>query len=105
MSVGVPRLRFPLRFTNGRTELVEQDSIEEIAQCVEIILRTPRGQRLDLPDFGIPDQAFRENGADLVALRSAIEQYEPRAAVVLEHDGVIERLVDRVTVTTTSGAR
>lgn len=105
MSLEVPRLRFPLSFKYGRLELVEQDSLAEIAQCVEIILRTPRGHRLDLPDFGVPDQAFRENGADLVALRAAVEQYEPRAAVALEHDGLIEQLVDHVTVTTSTGTR
>jgi hypothetical protein len=101
----VPRLKMPLRYVGGRAELVEQDSDDEVAQCAEAIVRTPIGHRLDLPDFGIDDQAFRENGADLPGIGGAIERYEPRARTLLDRPGAIEDLVDRIVITTTAGAR
>ncbi len=64
-------------------EEVEQDSDREIYQCVEAVLRTPAGTRIEDPEFGRPDEAFRTLGpnpsADLYV--AAVEAGEPRARV------------------------
>jgi phage baseplate assembly protein W len=80
----VPHLATPFRIVNGAIAVVEQDSVEEIEDCVESILRTFVGTRIDAPDFGIPDETFRQQtpstGAELYI--AAIEAQEPRAHVL-----------------------
>jgi phage baseplate assembly protein W len=79
-----PHFAFPFRFTvSNKADVIEQDSPEEVNQCVEIILRYPRGYRVDLPEFGIRDQSFLQNGPDLNEIHSAIARWEPRASVDL----------------------
>lgn len=70
------------RLRDGRARAVTtaQGTPEEIADCVEIILRTVAGQRATLQGFGRPDLEFGDN-AELMrsALMAAIDQWEPRA--------------------------
>jgi predicted component of type VI protein secretion system len=77
--INTPKLRVPFEIDGDRALTVGQDTDEEIQQCVIAILRTRIGSRSDLPDMGIPDFAFRQNGADLHTISAAIEEYEPRA--------------------------
>lgn len=99
-----PKLAFPIRFAGGRPVTVEQDSLDEIAQCVEVALRYPVGFRHDLPEFGTPDQTFRMNGADPDAIRRAVARWEPRVeALVDERPDVFDALVSRVTVEARGG--
>jgi hypothetical protein len=81
--------------TPPQVDAVEQDSDAEIAQCVYAVLATEQGQRLDLPDYGLPDQTFGEGGADLDAIREAAEEWEPRAEVLTdsEFDGIVDQVV------------
>lgn len=62
--------------------LHEQDSPEEIGACVYAVLNTRTGQRIDLPEFGTPGQAFRRNGADLAAVERTLALWEPRADLI-----------------------
>lgn len=74
--------------------------MEEIAQCVEAILGTEVGTRLELPGFGLLEQAFREGGASLQELQVAIAQWEPRATALPERDREqLDSLIDYVKVT------
>jgi phage baseplate assembly protein W len=70
------------RLRDGRARAVTtaQDSTEEIADCVEVILRTVAGQRVTLHGFGRPDLEFGDN-AELMrsAIEAAVDQWEPRA--------------------------
>lgn len=66
--------------------LYEQDSPEEIDACVFAVLNTPLGHRIDLPEFGTPDQAFRRGGADLAAIERTLAVWEPRADAVASRD-------------------
>lgn len=102
-----PKLAVPFRLHHDGTKAhtVEQDSLEEITQCVETILKTPLGSRMENPEFGVPDSAFLEGGADLEDLALAISQWEPRADVILERDPeVLEHWVDNVNITVGKGA-
>lgn len=80
----------------------EQDSDEDVDACVYAILATPLGHLTHLPEFGTPDQAFRQGGADLDELERCVEQWEDRADVAaLRDSGRLAELAagtDRVSV-------
>lgn len=90
----VPKLRVPFGPVGRHIPVVEQDSVEEIAQCVFAVLATEEGSRNEEPEFGISDPTFRQLGADLEALQGAVERWEPRADLLLEDDW--EDLIERV---------
>lgn len=79
-------LQFPLLLVNGRFATFEQGSPKDVAQCVAVLMRTPRGFRDDLPDLGIDRLAFRRNGPDLDEIERQITTYEPRAVALVESD-------------------
>lgn len=96
----VPHFAVPFRFVGARVAVVEQDSPEEIAQCVEAILATPEGSRIARPEFGLPDQAFTEGGASRREILEAVSVWEPRADVLVEvAPDRFDELVSRVSVT------
>jgi phage baseplate assembly protein W len=98
-SADIPQFSFPFRLQNDGTApvVVEQDSDDDIVDCVEVLLRTERGSREELPDYGIPDQAFKMGGADYEVLEEAISRWEPRAHAAVEHVELVD-LVERVRV-------
>jgi phage baseplate assembly protein W len=93
-DASVATLKAPL----AKVATVEQDSEEEILACVEAVLSTRIGSRLEEPEFGIPDQLFEllppnPNVDDVLA---AIELWEPRARVLGEAE--VEELTQRVLI-------
>lgn len=84
-DVLVPHFDLPFRFSGGTAVVVEQDSLDDIANCVEAIIRYPVGSRPEALDFGIEDPTFSEGGTDLDALRDAVEESEDRAGVLLDY--------------------
>lgn len=104
VTITTPHLAVPLRFDMYRLVLVEQDSAEEVAQCVAAVLRTERGTREGRPDFGVPDPTFRQVGPDGIVAEDVIDavlEAEPRASVLadgspLQVDGAIGGAVLRI---------
>lgn len=95
--VNTPQLKFPMQMTaSGRVMLVEQDSFEDRVQNAIICLRYERGQRTAIPEFGLPDQAMRQGGADLSEIVSAVLQWEPDI-----DPAVIERILSSTGTTQT----
>lgn len=92
MTYEVPHLRVPLVVAGGRFATVEQDSVDEVAQCAEAVVRTPMGRRDLEPEFGIPDQAF---DVDLPAISDQLSEWEPRALAKLDQED-LEDLVTRI---------
>lgn len=83
-DVQVPHLAYPFHFgRDGSAAVLEQDSIDEITQCVEVFLRTEEGQRVELPDYGIPGFVFVDE-IDTEFLTTMVEEWEPRARVLFE---------------------
>jgi phage baseplate assembly protein W len=82
----VPQFDVPFRLdpVTGAPAEVEQGSVEEIEQCVEAVLRTIVGTRIDDLDFGIPDETFRQQTPNSSAevYVAAVEEMEPRARVL-----------------------
>lgn len=88
-QVDTPHLSLPFQLaSDGRSVSVEeQDSIEEIRDCVELTLRYPTGHRPELPEFGTPDLTFRQaaaDGLDLADVEAVVATWEPRVEVLIE---------------------
>jgi phage baseplate assembly protein W len=97
----VPHLAIPLRMKtdNKGFTVNEQDSIEDVLDCVETIIRYPRGFRIDSPEFGTPDQVFHDRGANAIEVKDAITEQEPRADVVSEvEQDKLDQLISHVRI-------
>jgi hypothetical protein len=101
-TVTVPQFSMPFRFVDGKAVVVEQDSIEEIRDCVANVCRYQPGDRPARPAFGIPDQAFAQNGPDVGLLTASVTLWEPRAVLAAQLEGSdLEELVASVVVNVT----
>lgn len=93
-----PHFAFPFQFKNGRAVTTDQDTNEEILDCVELLLNYSKGSRADDPNFGVPPQLFTEAPIDPTQIAEQVELYEPRVrAIASTDDGeaigdVIERI-------------
>lgn len=98
MPVQTPHLRFPLEVLNGRVRVVEQNSIEEVVQCVLACVSTPYGSRQDDPEYGIDAGLFSRQTIrqDITPILAAVEEAEPRASLLGEVE--LESLVRRVVI-------
>ena len=97
--IDTPKLSYPFRFNAAGSQaiVVEQNSQDEIIDCVEVLLSTELGERQEVPDYGVPDQTFRQGGASTEAIEEAIRTWEPRADVDIERtDTDLDDLVDRL---------
>lgn len=79
----IPHLALPfsMDLVNG-APVVDQDSIDDVEQCVAVLCLTPIGSRAELPTYGIPDVTF-EQSINTGPIVSAINTWEPRAAVTV----------------------
>jgi len=84
-TVESPHIAYPFSFeSDGSLAVVQEGSAEEVAASVANIAVCPQGYRLDLPGFGIPDPTFATLPIDTSGIKSAIEQWEPRASVTVD---------------------
>lgn len=90
-EVQIPHLAYPFRMVQGRfAEMVEQDSLEDIADCCVVICRTPVGSRIEEPEIGIPDPTFQfDNTPEII---DQVSEWEPRATLELIDNVVTEHL-------------
>jgi phage baseplate assembly protein W len=98
MAVRTPHFAAPFRVTGSSAAVVEQDSQEEIESCVEAVLRTPVGSRIEEPGYGIPDETFTQLAPNPTAevYLNAIAEWEPRARETGE--ARIEELTEQVQI-------
>lgn len=79
--------------------VTEQDSEEEVMDCIEVILRYETGYRIEKPSFGTPDLTFSEPAVDTSRIAEAVEEWEPRAeALITAEPDLIDVLISRVKV-------
>lgn len=77
-----PQFKIPFQMdSSGFIREVEQDTDEEILQNAVVVLRYRNGQRLELPEFGIPDQTFLQGGVNMDVIVGAIQRWEPDVEV------------------------
>lgn len=86
-DVRIPHFSVPLRFggVNKGAFVNEQDTGDDIVDCIKAIIAFPIGTRHDNPDFGIPDLVFRQmSDVTIGQVRAAIELWEDRAALDID---------------------
>ena len=96
VSPDEPHFDLPFRLSGKTFATVQQDSSEDIANCVECIVRTPLGAREDTDDFGLDDYTFNNQPLNLELMKSQISVQEPRASLMLSQE--IEEIVSKVTI-------
>jgi len=84
MSVSVPHFDLPFRYFNGSAAVVEQSSVEDVANCVFAVCATEPGQFNDAPEFGLPDLTFEQEPINRQRILGPISRWEPRAKVLAE---------------------
>lgn len=93
-----PHFQVPFVFREGSALCVEQNSDADIMQCANAIARTPRGYRLELPEFGVQNPILEENGPSLQELHHALDLFEPRARYLLSKKQFEDILSSLVTI-------
>jgi phage baseplate assembly protein W len=80
--IGAPHLQNDFNFDSFGQALVNgQDSYEEVADSVSMLLGTSFGQRVAVPSYGIEEMPLTEINASLVEI--AIRRWEPRAIPIV----------------------
>lgn len=82
----VPRLRVPIEMGGRGLRVVEQDDPYEVAGCVYALLATPRGSRIEEPDYGVEDPTFEQLPLEVDEWLQQIAEFEPRAVVETAQD-------------------
>ena len=95
------RLAWPLSLdATGSLATVEQDSDDDIKQCIRAILLTRVGDRADLPELGVPDLMGGEQPLDLDGIEEIVRRHEPRVDVLLASEpDALDNLIADVTAT------
>jgi hypothetical protein len=90
---GVPHLAIPFAIAyDGSAQVVEQDTSEDIVQCVAMLVGSRPGDRLLVPGYGTPDPTF--TGLQVGPVRRSASRWEPRATLSVQVDpGGTERVV------------
>jgi phage baseplate assembly protein W len=79
--------------------VVEQDTYDDVANCVEVICRTPFGFRLDNPDFGFPSLELTNQPILSDEVEQVVQNQEPRATLLMsEQPDLVDTMIDRITV-------
>lgn len=101
--VRIPHFDLPFRLdSTGHGVVTEQDHYQDISNCVEVVLRTQKGSRLYVPNFGIDDPTFQAP-VDLRAIEQQILINEPRGHVVITDRLGVDSLVDEIRVQVENG--
>ena len=74
----IPHLAQPFQYIRGAAAVVDQDSPDEVAQCVATVLAYPTGFALELPEFGTPPQELQAP-INVAVIEAAVTRWEPRA--------------------------
>ena len=93
-------MKFPPQLdSTGHIAAVEQDSDEDILDCVYVALKTELGTRFYVPNFGVTDYTFTQEPLPNPQLLAEIRTSEPRAAYDLsaQIDNLVETVVVGVT--------
>lgn len=98
ISRKIPRLALPIRLDGTTLATVEQDSEDDVLQCAFAVVAYERGSRWEDPEFGIEDPTFGTEPIDTTDWITAINRYEPRAAVSTAED--VSEIASKIRVLT-----
>lgn len=82
--MAIPHFALPLRYVGGSAVVNEQDSMDDVADCVYAVCVTNPGDRPELPDFGLVDLTFSQEPLATTAAANQIQQWEPRAQILID---------------------
>lgn len=103
-GVEIPHFNFPFDIWNGHVTEVEQDTTDDIANCVTAIVLTPEDFRTDIDDFGIDDMTFTNHPLPAKSIAQEILNQEPRAAILLDtRPSIVDDLIAEVTLEVAAG--
>lgn len=101
-QITTPHFALPFRMHRGATVCVEQDTLDDIAGCIEAVLRTSPGQRIESPEFGSPELTFNQRPLNLDDVVNRVELWEPRARILLSEDATeLDPALARIRATVT----
>jgi hypothetical protein len=69
---------------NGKPVVVEQDSPQDVGQCVYDVLVCPEGAKLGDATFGVPSPLGSGLPLDLSSWTQALNRLEPRASYTVD---------------------
>jgi phage baseplate assembly protein W len=73
-----------MKVFGGRYVTVDQDTTDEVMQCVRAVISTVRGQRENLPSFGLDDDlTFALQDIDPSRIEAALSEWESRAQATI----------------------
>lgn len=100
MADTLEHLTYPLQVgADGTLVTAQQGADAEIESCMAVVLKWPLGTRESDDDFGVPDEQFLTNGANLDEIRTALQHGEPRASeTVTQDDSQLASFVSAVNV-------
>lgn len=77
----------PFRFEGGQLATVPQDTVEDVQNKVETLIRCPLGFRDELPGFGWPQQTFDPAPLDTTRAQALVDEWVPDARATLSEHG------------------
>lgn len=84
MAILTPHFDLPFKFG----AVVEQGTVQDLANCVYAIVVCPTGFRDLVPDFGTSDLAFTPQPVMNDKVSTAIADQEPRAEMYFSEQGI-----------------
>lgn len=91
-DVATPHFRVPFQFggVGGGALMNDQDTTEDIVDCIKTIIAFPIDSLDSQPGFGVPDVLFK-GSKDAVAeeLKAAVLDWEERAGIDMEETGAL----------------
>jgi hypothetical protein len=94
-----PHFDLPLKIGPLGANVVEQDSIDDVANCVVMIVSVPQGWRDEAPQFGIDDPTLRRQPLGADAIMGVIGAQDPRAVLIIdEHPDMSDELIDVINI-------
>lgn len=98
-QANTPHLALPVRVDpDGTFAVVEQDTGDDVRQCVEVLFRTTPGQRIEIPEYGMADLLFAVR-IDEEEILGTIDRWEPRAIASLDiAPDLVDEMIRRVRV-------
>lgn len=102
-EVETPHFALPFKFggISGGAIINEQDSTDDVLDCVKVILAYPIGSREDLPKFGVPDILFKQITTSAITgrLLASIVAWDPRAELLInERPDIFDALVRQLRI-------
>lgn len=98
-SIDTPHFDLPFQLGANGARVVEQDTVEDVANCVTAVVATHLGWRAEVPTFGIPDMTMKRTPLGSDDISNWIANQEPRALLLVqEYPDKTDQLVDYINV-------